>query len=244
VVGVLQRFERRLEGLVEGAFARAFRSTVQPVEIASALQRETADRAAIVGAGRTLVPNDFVVELGTTDHERLAPYAETLGEEFAGLMRDYAGEEGYSHVGPVHVRFEQHDDLDTGTFRIRSDVVRGAVDDAPESAAAAPGTPRLITGAGGPRESAYVLRRPVTVIGRGEDADLRIADPGASRRHAELRRENDRVVLADLGSTNGTLVNGNAVGVVALRPGDEITIGETVLVYADGTGSSASKRGR
>ena len=243
-MGVLQRFERRLEGLVEGAFARAFRSTVQPVEIASALQRETADRAAIVGAGRTLVPNDFVVELGDTDHERLAPYADTLGDEFSELMRGYAAEEGYSHVGPVRVHFERHGDLDTGTFRIRSDVVRGPVDATPGSAVVATDAPRLLTAAGEANESAYVLRKPVTVIGRGEEADLRLSDPGVSRRHAELRREDDRVMVADLGSTNGTLVNGSRVDHAVLRAGDEITIGETVLVYADGRGPAKSKRGR
>ena len=78
-LGVLQRFERRLEGMVEGAFARAFRSELQPVEVASAVQREMDDRAAIVAKGRTLVPNDFVVELSETDHERLDVYAESLG---------------------------------------------------------------------------------------------------------------------------------------------------------------------
>jgi hypothetical protein len=241
-VGVLARFERRLEGLVEGVFARAFRSSVQPVEIANALQRETADRAAIVSAGRTLVPNDFVVELGATDHERLAPFAETLGEEFAELMRAYAAEEGYSHVGPVKVRFERDDGLETGTFRIRSDVIRGPVDAAPAGAPAA-GTgreaPRLLAGAGTPSESSYVLTQAETVIGRGAEADLRLADPGVSRRHASLRRDDDRVVLTDLGSTNGTHVNGRRIDEVVLRDGDEITVGETALRFDD-----AARRGR
>ena len=102
-MGVLQRFERRLEGMVEGAFARAFRSELQPVEVASAIQREMDDRAAIVAKGRTLVPNDFVVELAETDHERLDVYAESLGVELANLARDYAKEQGYSFVGPVRM---------------------------------------------------------------------------------------------------------------------------------------------
>jgi hypothetical protein len=105
-LGVLQRFERRLEGMVEGAFARAFRSELQPVEVASAVQREMDDRAAIVAKGRTLVPNDFVVELADSDHERLEVYAESLGVELANLARDYAKEQGYSFVGPVRMRFE------------------------------------------------------------------------------------------------------------------------------------------
>src|ERR1051326_1182262 len=100
-VGVLQRFEHRLEGMVEGAFARAFKSELQPVEIASAVQREMDDRAAIVAQGRTLVPNDFVVELAETDHERLEVYADSLGIELSTLAREHAKEQGYSFVGPV-----------------------------------------------------------------------------------------------------------------------------------------------
>ena len=124
-MGVLQRFERRLEGMVEGAFARAFKSEVEPVEIASAVQREMDDRAAIVAQGRTLVPNDFVVELSDADHERLEVYADSLGIELATLAREHAKEQGYSFVGPVRMRFEGVPDLTTGTFRIRSGVIWG-----------------------------------------------------------------------------------------------------------------------
>src|SRR5580700_346642 len=122
-VGVLQRFEQRLEGMVEGAFARAFKSELQPVEIASAVQREMDDRAAIVAQGRTLVPNDFVVELAESDYERLEVYADSLGIELATLAREHAREQGYSFVGPVRMRFEGVPDLATGTFRIRSGVI-------------------------------------------------------------------------------------------------------------------------
>src|SRR5215472_10648368 len=124
-MGVLQRFERRLEGMVEGAFARAFKSELQPVEVASAVQREMDDRAAIVAQGRTLVPNDFVVEISETDHERLEVYADSLGVELANLAREYAKEQGYSFVGPVRMRFEGTPGLATGMFRIRSGVIRG-----------------------------------------------------------------------------------------------------------------------
>ena len=124
-MGVLQRFERRLEGMVEGAFARAFKSELQPVEVASAVQREMDDRAAIVAQGRTLVPNDFVVEVAEADFDRLEGYADNLGTELATLARDYAKEQGYSFVGPVRMRFEGVPDLATGMFRIRSGVIRG-----------------------------------------------------------------------------------------------------------------------
>ena len=135
-MGVLQRFERRLEGMVEGAFARAFKSELQPVEVASAVQREMDDRAAIVAQGRTLVPNDFVVELAESDHDRLDVYAESLGVELANLARDYAKEQGYSFVGPVRMRFEGVPDMTTGTFRIRSGESRSVT--APKSRWAGP----------------------------------------------------------------------------------------------------------
>jgi hypothetical protein len=231
-VGVLQRFERRLETIVEGAFAKAFRSGVQPVEIAGALQRETADRAVIVSQERTLVPNDYVVELGRTDHERLEPYADSLGDEFAGVVKEYGAEEHYTFVGPVRVHFERVDDIDTGRFRVRSDVIRG-----PVSAGAAPTStnagrlPALVMAPGTAGESAYPLTGPRTVIGRAEDCDLRLADPGASRHHAELQRSSDDVTIVDLRSTNGTLVNGKRVDRATLEDGDEIVIGETSFAF-------------
>src|SRR5690348_16342771 len=114
-VGVLQRFERRIGGLVEGAFAKVFKGDVQPVEIASALQRETDDRKTVVGQGKVLVPNDFVVEVGQHDHDRLSPWADPLGEELAAMVREHAAEQGYSFVGPVTVVLELMPDVDTGT---------------------------------------------------------------------------------------------------------------------------------
>ncbi|HEY3867521.1 MAG TPA: DUF3662 and FHA domain-containing protein [Actinocrinis sp.] len=127
-MGVLQRFERRLEGLVNGAFAKAFKSEVQPVEIASSLQRECDDRAATVGRGRTMVPNDFIVELGEHDYERLATsYAAPLSAELAGLVEEHGREQRYMFVGPVEVKFERAMDLATGMFRIRSQALAGVV---------------------------------------------------------------------------------------------------------------------
>jgi hypothetical protein len=233
---VLQRFERRLETLVEGAFAKAFRSSVQPVEIAGALQRETADRAVIVAQGRTLVPNDFVVELGPTDYDRLEQYSDTLGEEFAGMVRDHAAEEHYTFVGPVTVHFERADDVDTGRFRVRSDVVRGAMAAGPApTGAAAERSPALVMAAGTPRETPYRLVGERTVIGRAEDCDLRLADPGASRHHAEVLRGGAWVTVKDLGSTNGTLVNSERVDSADLDDGDQVVIGETTFTFRAAT---------
>jgi Protein of unknown function (DUF3662)/FHA domain len=248
-VGVLQRFERRLEGMVEGAFARAFKSELQPVEVASAVQREMDDRAAIVAQGRTLVPNDFVVEIAQSDHDRLDVYAESLSVELANLARDYAKEQGYSFVGPVRVRFEGVPDLATGTFRIQSGVIRGSTieggeirqpaSDLPRAPGAGfAGQPRLlVTGPnerGGTDQRTYELQTPVTLLGRGTDCDLRLVDPGVSRHHAELRVENDQVVLVDLSSTNGTFVNGQPVRRVVLTDGTQVTLGRTTLVFRQG----------
>ena len=249
-MGVLQRFERRLEGMVEGAFARAFKSELQPVEIASAVQREMDDRAAIVAQGRTLVPNDFVVELADTDNERLAVYAGSLGVELANLARDYAKEQGYSFVGPVRMRFQGVPELTTGTFRIRSGVIRGStvesgeirqpVTDLPHAHDGFAHHPRLVmSGVGvsadgtshGTDQGTYELATPVTLLGRGTDCDLRLVDPGVSRHHAELRVEDSDVVVVDLGSTNGTFVNGQPIRRACLTDGSRVTIGRTTLTF-------------
>jgi hypothetical protein len=146
-VGVLQRFERRLEGLVNGAFAKAFKSEVQPVEIASALQRECDDRAAPVSQGRVMVPNDFTVELGAHDFERLATYAGPLSAELGELLQEHGREQRYMFVGPVEVKFERVQDLSTGMFRIRSQALAGVVQ--------MPGYPQQAPGYGAPQQPGY-----------------------------------------------------------------------------------------
>jgi hypothetical protein len=245
-VGVLQRFEHRLEGMVEGAFARAFKSELQPVEVASAIQREMDDRAAIVAQGRTLVPNDFVVEVSEDDYARLDMYADSLGIELATLAREYAKEQGYSFVGPVRMRFEGVRDLTTGTFRILSGVIRGTTvedgeirrpaSDLPQPAGAFRGNPRLLVsgpdaGPDGGHQRTYEISTPLVILGRGTDCDLRLVDPGVSRHHAEIRVEDGEVVLVDLGSTNGTFVNGQPVRRVPLADGTRVTLGRTTLVF-------------
>ena len=247
MVGVLQRFEHRLQEMYDGGFARAFKSELQPTEVAGAVQREMDDRAAIVAQGRTLVPNDFVAEIAQADFDRLQVYSDNLGLELATLARDYAKEQGYSFVGPVRMRFEGVPDLTTGTFRIRSGVIRGHTVEAGEvrqpfsdlprqPGARFYGRPRLVVagshpGTGMEAGSTYELQTPVTLLGRGTDCDLRLVDPGVSRHHAELRVEDDQVVLVDLGSTNGTYVNGQPVRRVALTDGTNVTLGRTTLVF-------------
>lgn len=236
---MLQRFERRLGSLVEGAFARAFRAEVQPVEVAAALQRELDDKAAIVSAGRTLVPNSFAVELGPTDHARLAPYEQALGAELASMVREHADEQRYSFVGPVVVILEQVDDLDTGMFRVHGSAVSGPTSTGPgpddEAGRHAPRLYAAPSGTVAPDAApTFVLSQPTAVLGRSVDCDLRVTDPGVSRRHVELRRDGGRVTLRDLGSTNGTLVNGSRAIETELRDGDRIRVGSTTLVFRAG----------
>lgn len=228
-VGVVQRFERRLEGLVQGAFAKTFGGWVEPVEIAAALSREAQDKKAIVAAGRVLVPNAYVVELSEADSERLLEYDEPLRKELAAMVTETAQEQGWSFVGPVDVTFETVGELSTGAFRVRSAVVQG---DVPVPATRPEDGPHLSDG------SRLIPLAGTTVLGRGAEADVQLADTGISRRHAELRRVADangeRVELHDLGSTNGTRVNGQRVQAVTLTDGDRITIGASELLYRGG----------
>ena len=233
-MGVLQRFERRLGGLVEGAFARAFGGVVQPVEVAAALQREAQDKKVVVGQGRLLVPNDYVVELGTTDTGRLTEWDAPLRRELADMVSEHAQEQGWSFVGPVSVRFEQVTTLDTGVFRVRSAVVQPAQPMVPDvdevRLIRAPGMAwLLVPGDGGQRR--VDLSAELTRIGRSAEADVRLSDTGVSRLHAELRRLGDDVVLVDLGSTNGTTLNGRKVLEGRLRDGDRIGVGTSSLVF-------------
>src|SRR4051794_5636077 len=119
-MGMLQRFENRLEQMVSGAFAKAFRSAVQPVEIAAALQREIDNSAQILSRNRRLVPNQFQVELSPQDHERLAPYSSTLTQELTEMLRDHADEQSYLFTGPISISFDERSDLSTGRVRGRS----------------------------------------------------------------------------------------------------------------------------
>lgn len=225
-MGVLDRFERGIERAVNGAFARAFKAEVQPIELASALRRETDTSAAVVARDRTLVPNAFVIELGPADHERVAEWDDTLADELATAVTDHARQQRYAFVGPVSVRFERDETLETGVFRVRSARVKGTI--APATAATAtPSHPVLdIDG------RRYQLSGPVTVIGRGSDADVVVDDPGVSRRHAEIRVEPGGAVVRDLGSTNGTFVDGERAGAARLSDGSTITVGRTRITVS------------
>lgn len=225
-MGVLDRFERGIERAVNGAFAKAFKAEVQPVELASALRRETDTEAAVVARDRTLVPNAFVIELGPSDHDRIMEWDDTLADELADAVTDHARQQRYAFVGPVSIRFERDESLDTGVFRVRSARVKGTVAPA-TSATATPHHPVLDVD--GRR---YQLSGRITVLGRGSDADIVIDDPGVSRRHAEIRLDDGSAVIRDLGSTNGTFVDGERASTARLTDGSTITLGRTRITVS------------
>ena len=249
-MSVLQRFEKRLEGLVEGAFAKVFKGVVHPVEILNAMQREAEAHKAILAGGRTLVPNRYVIDLSPYDHSRLAPYAAALAQELAQSQAEFIGEQAWTVYGDVIVEIERGEGLDTGMFRVTAEVYTGgevAPVSAPGYDAGPPAYPAYDQGGGyGPPPGhgagrnvrlvsgdgrTYPLQMGSTVIGRGDQANLRLPDVGISRRHARLDFDGGQVVLTDLGSTNGTMVNGQRVSAVALNPGDMIQLGTTTLTF-------------
>ena len=230
-MGILQRFENRLEQAVSGVFAKAFRSAVQPVELAAALQREVDNSAQILSRNRRLVPNTFTIELSPVDHDRLDPYSHTLTDELVDMLRDHAQEQHYVFAGPVSIDFTREEDLVTGRFRVRSHAtaqVSGIPDVEPGRR-----TPRRSSVALEVNGSTHPLVPPGLVVGRGSEADLRINDPGISRRHAEFRVTGGRgaptISVADLGSTNGTLVDGRRVTEADLHDGSTVRVGNTEL---------------
>ncbi|MFJ2822814.1 FhaA domain-containing protein [Streptomyces toxytricini] len=270
-MGVLKRFEQRLEGLVNGTFAKVFKSEVQPVEIAGALQRECDNNATIWNRERTVVPNDFIVELSTGDYERLSPYSGQLGDELAGLVRDYAKQQRYSFMGPIKVHLEKAEDLDTGLYRVRSRTLAASTSQPqapqgqpggygyppvaapPMPAGPPPGAPGHRPGApagsagpaapgGGPRRhwieingTRHQISRPTLVLGRSTEADVRIDDPGVSRRHCEIRTGTPSTIQ-DLGSTNGIVVDGQHTTRATLRDGSRIVVGSTTIIYRQAEG--------
>ncbi|MFE7976978.1 FhaA domain-containing protein [Streptomyces shenzhenensis] len=287
-MGVLKKFEQRLEGLVNGTFAKVFKSEVQPVEIAGALQRECDNNATIWNRDRTVVPNDFIVELSAPDYERLSPYSGQLGDELAGMVRDYAKQQRYTFMGPIKVNLEKADDLDTGLYRVRSRTLASSSSQqaaapaapsgrpGPGSAPGGYGYPQSAPPAGAPpmpsapppgarpggygypqpaaqRPSAapasggrtrywieingtrHQISRPTLVLGRSTEADVRIDDPGVSRRHCEIRTGTPSTIQ-DLGSTNGIVVDGQHTTRATLRDGSRIVVGSTTIIYRQAEG--------
>jgi hypothetical protein len=227
-LGGLQNFEHKLEQMISGAFARAFRSAVQPVEIAAALQRECDNNAQILSRQRRMCPNAFHVELSQADLDRLSPYDTALAEELTHQVEDHAEQQSYVFPGPVRIEFEVADDLTTGRFRIRSKAQARVTGHATHTQV---GRARALLDINGTK---HPLQPPGLVVGRGTEADVRINDPGVSRRHVEFEVDlgsggPPRLSVRDLGSTNGMLVDGHRITHTAVHDGTTVKIGNTTM---------------
>ncbi|MEO7070141.1 MAG: DUF3662 and FHA domain-containing protein [Nostocoides sp.] len=287
-VGIFDRVEARLERAVNGVFAKAFKSEVQPVEIASAIRRAMDDRVAVMGKGRSFVPNLFTIELSSTDYDRLDGYGDDLEEELVAAAQEHADSQRYSPAGTIRVDLIEADDLETGVFRVRPQTAkktgmtgprptnnddpyagqspaRASAVPAPVAAVpvrAAPVAPPPVAAQGRPFDvdavdepaqrrvhpadrpwleidgDRYPLMGALTIVGRDDDADIILDDPGISRRHSEIRVTSDgpRLVssIRDLDSTNGTFVNGERISGTRLQDGDRIAVGRTSVTFRAG----------
>lgn len=216
----LQGFERRLERMVEGTFARLFRSGLRPVELGRRLVREMDDGRSVDVRGRTIVPNHFTVHLAPDDHEQFAEVHESLCRELADAARDRARDEHYHFVGPVHVELDPDPSLRTGSFRIEARLREGEGGTSPGSLLLPDGT-------------RVELGRDPTILGRLSACEVTIHDPNVSRRHAEIRPSGDGFRVIDLGSTNGTRVNGIRISERDLVDGDEVSLGHTTVTFQE-----------
>ena len=235
-MGLLDNLEQRLDRIVNGSFSKAFKSEVQPVELGAALQQEIDTRADNV-AGQMMVPNAFVIELSRADHDRLAPYFGTLISELTQLANNYISEQRYQVLHRVEISFGLDPFFETGVFRIKSasqqvsnfETPSGSPamnSQIPVAAMSAREIPRLTDISG----NEYPLTKSVTNIGRGVDADIQIADSGASRLHCAIVL-GSQVIVRDLGSTNGTTVDGQRISEAVLQDGSIIKLGNTTFTY-------------
>ena len=214
----LKGFERRLERMVEGVFARAFRSGLRPVELGRRLVREIDDNRSVDVRGRTVVPNHFTIDLSPEDLERFADIHETMLRELCDAAREHARDEGYTFLGPVEVELVEDPSMHTGAFQIDGRMREGV-------GGAGAGSLVLPTG------ERVVLGEQIITVGRMPECNIVLADPNVSRNHAEIRPRGQGFVLVDLGSTNGSRVDGIRVSIQPLEDGNEISFGNTRIWF-------------
>jgi hypothetical protein len=249
-MSVLRTLESKIAGLVEGTFNRAFRSEVRPVEIARKLAREMEEHKSY-SLSRTYVPSEYRVFLSPRDRERFAGYETALADELAGYLLEHARRERFTLPARPVIEFETDSRLGLGEFGIQTGVVTPEREEPQPVAAEESGRTMVYSNAERLAEplqerararsqTALLLldgRRMVVgpagaTLGRSRQCDVVLSDPNVSRQHAEIRPRGGSWVLTDLGSTNGSRVNGRAVeGPEVIRPGDEIELGSTVLRF-------------
>ena len=262
-MGVLQEFERRLEGAVEGFFARAFRSGIQPIELAKAVQRYANDRQSVTADG-VVVPNVYRVSVSEKDQERLSGFGSSLPRELGEVVIRTAAERNWILRGPVKVRIEVDENLRLGRYRLTgriedvssvapppaqvsvsagsSGISRTRADstasrpafDRTQVVSAPMATPKLVVRKGGNDAGrAFPLTGHRVVVGRQQGAHLVIQDTTVSREHAAFVKRGLTWWVVDLGSTNGTLVNGVQAAEHPVAPGDRIELGEAVVEFVE-----------
>ena len=255
---VLRSIETKIEGLFEGVFGRAFRTNVQPIELARKLVKEMDDHRN-VSVSRVYVPNEYTVYLSPKDRKQFAGYEGSLVGELQEYLAEHARRERYALLGSPVVLVTTDDELAVGEFGIATRLVAGETPDEPEPPPApvlpveqpaqtmvyrAPVAPAVTVPPPAPEPEPqrevvsltvagrkHVVTEPCVVLGRSRDAGVRISDVNVSRKHAELRQEGSSFWMVDLGSTNGTLVNGKRIDRQRLRDGDRITLGSTEIVF-------------
>jgi hypothetical protein len=258
-MSVLRNIEHKIEGLFEGVFGRAFRTHVQPVELARKLVKEMEDHR-VISVSRVYAPNEYTVYLAPADREQFANYEDSLRSELQEYLAENARRERYELLSPPEVLFETDDDLEMGEFGIATRMVQGATPQPGEPPAQAEpaGTmvyrkPPAETEAVSAEElglgrevvsltvngTKHELDGTPVTIGRSKECDIQLPDPNVSRRHAEVRQEGAAYWAIDLDSTNGMEVNGRRQKRAKLRQGDRITLGSTELVFRRETESEA-----
>lgn len=215
-MGILDNFEKGLERAVNGAFAKTFKSGLQPVEITSALRRELDTKAAVVSRDRVLAPNRFTVRMAHADFQRMTGLGPTLVDELTQLVQQHATSQRYQFAGGISITLAEDRSLSEGMVQVDSSNVKGTVAWTP------------VLDINGKR---HPLVKSRTVIGRGSDADITVDDTGISRRHVEILWDGTRAQVRDLDSTNGSQLNGAPVKQAILEPDSVVTIGRTRIVF-------------
>jgi hypothetical protein len=253
-MAILRSIEHKIEALLEGMFGRAFRTNVQPVELARKLAKEM-DDGRTISVSRVYVPNEYTVYLAADDRAQFETYESSLVDELQDHLAEHARRERYAMLTPPRVRMETDEDLAVGEFGIATRMVqpergRGRERPAPPGGAKA-GETMVYKRTAVPTEAVsaeelglehlpaalefdgerHEIDSNRVVIGRSRECDIQLADPNVSRRHAEVRREGSAFWLVDLGSTNGIDVNGRRQHRTKLSDGDRVTMGTTELVF-------------
>jgi hypothetical protein len=249
---LLRTIEQKIESLFEGAFGRAFRRNVQPVELARKLAKEM-DDYRMVSVSQVYAPNEYVVYLSPQDRAQFEDYEPALVKELEEYLAEHARREGYVLLSRPNISFRTDEDLELGLFGISNRMIQREAPEEPPQQAPEPGETRIYRAAQPETEAVsaeelglepesiaatltvdgtqHRLEKPAMVIGRSKDCDIRVPDPNVSRRHAEIRREGSSFWIVDLESTNGLSVNGRPQKRARLDDDDRITVGSTELVF-------------